>query len=403
MHILYWMFVRSWKSDVAFVYIAIFVFSVVASKVENTSWKDFLFGSKWKMPSVPPSARDSRFPIGPAQCTAPSGEVGNCLPNKDCAIRGGIPAGQCGGGYGICCVFLQTCGGMIRENNTYFVNPNHPDTYDGTGSCQVTVHKVHPDICQYRLDLEMFSIAPPEAANHLCNQDQLLISGSSPVPNICGTSSGDHMYIDAGLGQSNPIVISVITSNTFPRIWRIRVSQIHCGSISQADQGCLQYYTGISGRVRSFNFNTASGRQLSNQDYSICIRTERNFCGIQYNACPDLENNRSRSFTISGNTNNPVGTMVGGGTQVTQNTCIQDWLLIGCMRSADRIPPLSACEDRVCGGTFSAEVGMVQKTVQTSVRPFRLYFHTDGIEAPTDIDNRGFCLDYVQQPCTNGF
>lgn len=45
---------------------------------------------------------------------------------------------------------LQTCGGVIRENNTYFVNPNHPDTYDGTGSCQVTVHKVHPDICQFR-------------------------------------------------------------------------------------------------------------------------------------------------------------------------------------------------------------------------------------------------------------
>ncbi|XP_061394015.1 uncharacterized protein LOC133329555 [Musca vetustissima] len=383
--------------------------SNAASKVENTSWKDFLFGTKWKSSSSP-SSRDSRFlpifnviPIGPSLCLAPSGEVGNCLPNKDCILRAGIPAGPCGGGYGLCCVFLQTCGGVIRENSTYFVNPNHPDTYDGTGSCQVTVQKMHPDICQLRLDLDMFSIAPPESVNHLCTQDQLLISGSSPVPTICGISSGDHMYIDAGLGQSNPIVISVITSGTFPRIWRIRVTQIHCGSIARAEQGCLQYYTGISGRVRSFNFNTVSGRQLSNQDYSICIRTERNFCGIQYNACPDLENNRSRSFTLSGNSNNPTGTMVGGGTQVTQNACIQDWLLIGCMRSADRIPPQSACEDRVCGGTFSAEVGMVQKTVQSSVRPFRLYFHTDGIEAPTDIDNRGFCLDYVQQPCTNGF
>lgn len=95
------------------------------------------------------------------------------------------------------------------------------------------------------------------------------------------------MYIDAGLGQSNPIVISLITSATFPRLWRIKVTQIYCGSINRADQGCLQYHAGISGRVRSFNFNTVSGRQLSNQDYSICIRTERNFCGIQYTACPD--------------------------------------------------------------------------------------------------------------------
>lgn len=44
----------------------------------------------------------------------------------------------------------------------------------------------------YRLDLEIFSIAPPESINHLCNQDQLLISGGNTAPIICGTSSGDH-------------------------------------------------------------------------------------------------------------------------------------------------------------------------------------------------------------------
>ncbi|XP_030572680.1 uncharacterized protein LOC115771219 [Drosophila novamexicana] len=389
--------------------------SKVPTKTHTNSWRDLIFGSKWLSPT--PRQRESKFlpifalvPIGPSSCAAPSGEQGNCIANKDCLLRNGIPAGPCGGGYGVCCIFLQTCGGIIRENSTYFVNPNHPDVYDGTGSCQVTVQKLHPDICQLRLDLDMFSIAPPEAANHLCNQDQLLISGGSPTPTICGSSTGDHMYIDAGLGQSNPIVLSVITSASFPRLWRVRVTQIHCGSISRADQGCLQYYTTISGRVRSFNYNTVGGRQLSNQDYSICIRSERNFCGIQYNACPDLENNRSRAFTISGNSNNPVPTMVGGGgagagggAAPNGNGCISDWLLIGCIRSADRIPPLPGCEDRVCGGTFSAEAGMLAKTVQSSVRPFRLYFHTDGVEAPNDIDNRGFCLDYVQQPCTNGY
>lgn len=88
------------------------------------------------------------------------------------------------------------------------------------------------------------------------------------------------------------------------------------------------------------------------------------FLNYYYTSIFSLENNRSRSFTISGNSNNPTGSMVGGGTQVTQNTCINDWLLIGCMRSVDRIPPLAACEDRVCGGTFSAEVGTIQRTVQ---------------------------------------
>lgn len=48
------------------------------------------------------------------------------------------------------------------------------------------------------------------------------------------------------------------------------------------------------------------------------------------------------------------------------------------------------------------EVLLLISTPTASVRPFRLFFHADGIEAPIDIDNRGFCLDYVQQPCTNG-
>lgn len=36
-----------------------------------------------------------------------------------------------------------------------------------------------------------------------------------------------------------------------------------------------------------------------------------------------------------------------------------------------------------------------------TVKPFRLWFHTDNVEAPVDVGNRGFCLNYIQQPCTN--
>lgn len=39
--------------------------------------------------------------------------------------------------------------------------------------------------------------------------------------------------------------------------------------------------------------------------------------------------------------------------------------------------------------------------ISGTVKPFRLWFHTDNVESPIDIDNRGFCLNYVQQPCTN--
>lgn len=69
---------------------------------------------------------------------------------------------------------------------------------------------------------------------------------------------------------------------------------------------------------------------------------------------------------------------------------------------SDRVPIAMSCEDKICGGTFNAEVSSVERTVSSNVRPFRLAFHTDSVEAPNDIDNRGFCLDYIQQPCVNG-
>lgn len=172
--------------------------------------------------------------------------------------------------------------------------------------------------------------------------------------------------------------------------WRIRITQIECSSISRADAGCLQYHTGVYGKVKSFNFDFNVGKQLSNQDYSICIRPERNFCSIQYTACADtsgylfsfllsnqfvvgrsfiqniiiqIDSNRSRSFTLSGNSNMAVSSMVGGGSQGTPNSCVNDWLLIGCARVADRLPPSNTCEDRICGGVFNAEVSSVEKTV----------------------------------------
>ena len=61
----------------------------------------------------------------------------------------------------------------------------------------------------------------------------------------------------------------------------------------------------------SFNYNDASGLQLSDTDYSVCVRSERNFCGIQYTACTDNINSSPQSFSLSGGTN--TGSQVGTG------------------------------------------------------------------------------------------
>lgn len=82
-------------------------------------------------------------------CTATSGEYGMCLPENECIARRGILGGSCAQGYGICCIckhyriygfwhsyglfccccflVMASCGEIVRENGTYFVNPNHPN------------------------------------------------------------------------------------------------------------------------------------------------------------------------------------------------------------------------------------------------------------------------------------
>lgn len=45
------------------------------------------------------------------------------------------------------------------------------------------------------------------------------------------------VYIDVGLVGNTPITLTVVTSGSgFPRTWRIKVSQIHCDSLSRGVQ-----------------------------------------------------------------------------------------------------------------------------------------------------------------------
>ena len=57
--------------------------------------------------------------------------------------------------------------------------------------------------------------------------------------------------------------------------------------LTAAPSSCTQYHTGVSGSFQSYNYGVTSGLELSDMDYTICVRTERNFCGIQYTPCND--------------------------------------------------------------------------------------------------------------------
>ena len=143
-----------------------------------------------------------------------------------------------------------------------------------------------------------------------------------------------------GLSSNSPIVLTVVTSGqSFERSFSVQITQLECDSLSKgnvnlwinwpsfttkytsAGDGCLQYFTGVSGQMFSFNYNNAEGLQLSNTDYTMCVRMERNFCGIQYTACAD-PNTPSNAFSITGGSPR-AGSIVGTSVRIRIKTSYQ--------------------------------------------------------------------------------
>jgi len=348
------------------------------------------------------------------ECASTLGDNGTCYTAAECEEFGGKAAGTCASGFGVCCVLKYSCGSSTNKNSTYFQNENFPSGYNTIGQCSITVEKVNSNVCQLRLDFDVMDIQQPDLSTHQCTIDRFVVTGGSPVPIICGYNSGQHMYIDAGSGQS-PSSLTFITTGDYNRTFKMKISQLECGAINRAFDGCLQYFQEVSGKITSFNYMRGEGLHLSNQDYTICIRNERGFCGVSYQACSDISGDHEvgESFTITGNDLSQPSKP--GKVKVGDN-CTTDWISIPCATTSTdggvkQFPGKNpgTCVDRICGEVFCSVTDHPNANTPCSVysytRPFtvRVHFDTDETgdgEDDEGKDNRGFCLNYVQQPCT---
>ncbi|KAA0199977.1 hypothetical protein HAZT_HAZT001367, partial [Hyalella azteca] len=169
--------------------------------------------------------------IPATSCVSSTGDNGTCYTAGQCQTLKGAASGTCGGGFGVCCIFQVTCGGVASQNCTYFVNENNPQSYNGVGSCQISVEKLNSNVCQLRLDFQEFTLAGPETSNHLCTNDRFTVSGGTTTPTICGVNTGSHMYVTLGPGTTTPPVLTVVTLGAdFDRKWKIKITQIPCNS-----------------------------------------------------------------------------------------------------------------------------------------------------------------------------
>eukprot|EP00095_Tigriopus_kingsejongensis_P007971 maker-scaffold135_size322082-snap-gene-2.13 protein:Tk07971 transcript:maker-scaffold135_size322082-snap-gene-2.13-mRNA-1 annotation:"hypothetical protein KGM_18655" len=334
------------------------------------------------------------------------------------------------------------CGGSSSENCTYLTQTSTTSS----GSCVYNICKCSSNICRIRLDFTTFNIARPyegtlemaalsdAGAIGDCTSDQFSVTspGRAGTPVICGFNSGQHMIIDASADCHKAAF--TLGSSTTSRSWDIKITQFSCKDNLAGSSGCLQYFTGVSGTVSSFNFPTtataipATATHLSEQNYNLCIRREAGYCSICYvPVFADTTNNAviaQAGFGLS----NPAAIVA---ESASGSQCSSDYLIIpgaddigGTETLPTKVLPTAPTEGRICGRIFSAETGkaaaMVYATdrsttdvsVCTQVTPFLITFKTDGNEVSTaDSDSSmselkefpggivGFSLNYRQQKC----
>ncbi|XP_046638202.1 uncharacterized protein LOC124316349 isoform X2 [Daphnia pulicaria] len=212
-------------------------------------------------------------------CTSPSDEAGMCSSASACSSISGRPSGSCTQGR-VCCInVVKACASNATRNNTYWQSPST----SVSSPCSLTVHldnklaEQASPICQIRLDFVSFTNAPPTVGT--CTDTFTVEGATTMAPTICGVNSGQHMYLDVPSSATTPTDVKLIfkfaTGTTTTPSWNIKIAMLPCGATYLAPADCLQYFASATGKVKSFNWqDTAAARQLNNQNYNICFRTE---------------------------------------------------------------------------------------------------------------------------------
>ena len=127
--------------------------------------------------------------------------------------------------------------------------------------------------------------------------------------------------------------------------------------LKTAPEGCLQWYTGATGTVASYNFQ--GGTHLANQDYEACVRTEQGNCQINWATAG------TTSFGLTSSASN---------TESVGDICSIDYIVIPAgFNSAGTV---TMTDDRYCGsnlfnqnaaGTVSCKASAVHGTTNSFI------------------------------------
>merc|ERR1712141_450699 len=333
------------------------------------------------------------------------------------------------------CDVSGTKDGSCSENCTYIeiMSPS-------AGKCTPQICPTTSNICQIRLELETFVITGPSTISTsvglflggegsaggiamgdkgTCKSDTFSITGASHIPVLCGTLTGEHLYIDADTDCNNLnfnfAQSAVGISNLATRSITIKALQLGCGNANLAPSGCAQYFFGTGGAstFKSFGYD-GSTPHLANQHQTICVRREAGNCQICWYAAASTDVQLSgikATKTATGYVSVKDSMCCGYGADGKGSSYGVDCLMIpGAVKGVSPYTaqvPISQCGAAgglaySAGSYKTASTTTGHKTVCSSSVPFRIAFFSDAFEhsATADgINSYGFKLSYFQRSC----
>jgi len=374
------------------------------------------------------------------------GRSGVCWTKEECAALNGIADGGCASGYGVCCIFMPSCGATVTQNLTYLIQD--ATTNPTTKVCAYTLCPVSESVNRIRLDFTTFDIADPAVATAGsttsgsaagdCATDSFSVSaggGGRSSPIICGANTGQHVIVDTD-GASCVTASFVFGGDSTEREYDIRVLQYEADNEMGGPPGCLQFLLGTvaaphGGTITSFNWVNPQGAHLSNQNYDVCIRRAAGQCAICWasSITQVVADTVAGSFGLSTSVDGTADDSVVG-TQCTTDyvvipngeapaTALQDVNAGLTALTTLQTPIAIGNGGRFCGRNLHPQTAMDNSgTVCSRVFPFKLSVVTDADEeqnaVPTTANNEatatinaatgsfgtaGFSLGFRQIPC----
>merc|ERR1712038_1206398 len=251
-----------------------FVASVATAMPQNKKGKAFSLFSVVTFPNV--------------ECTTTMTPAmkGTCVTQEECQNTGNTVAtasGNCASGFGVCCFRRITEPGAVTESLTHIESEGFPTPVAALATAPVTpLNRAFPimtdsSVCAVKFDFINVQLTDPTPATGACT-DALTVAtparnqGAGFVPGaLCGVLTGQHMYVDVNTaGGAMAATININTDNNAGnRFWKILVQRIACNSPDLPPAGCLQFFTGLSGLITSFNgARMADAHQMiQNQQY----------------------------------------------------------------------------------------------------------------------------------------